>query len=85
MQMLSVQIQDNYVQNFINFVNNSDSNIIINKDDNLVYDRYFYDRKKDLEQLIEDTENGKVELLSQEQYDDEMEIFFKDLKANEDI
>jgi 5,10-methylenetetrahydrofolate reductase len=85
MQTLSVQIQDDYMQQFMNFVKNSHSNIIISKDKNLEFDPYFYERKKDLEQIIEDSENGTMEMLSQEQYDQEMEIFFKDLKANANL
>ncbi len=85
MQTISVQVEDNYVQQFMNFVNNSHSKITITKDKNLEYDPYFYERKRDLEQIIEECENGTMELLSQEQYDKEMEIFFKDLKANENL
>lgn len=85
MQTLSVQIQDDYMQQFMNFVKNSHSNITISKDKNLEFDPYFYERKKDLEQIIEDSENGTIEMLSQEQYDQEMEIFFKDLKANANL
>jgi hypothetical protein len=85
MQTLSVQIEDDYMQHFMNFVKNSHSNIIISKDKNLEIDPYFYERKKDLEQIIEDSENGTMEMLSQEQYDQEMEIFFKDLKANANL
>jgi len=85
MQTLSVQIEDDYMQHFMNFVKNSHSNIIISKDKNLEIDPYFYERKKDLEKIIEDSENGTMEMLSQEQYDQEMEIFFKDLKANANL
>ncbi len=85
MQTIAVQIQDSYVQTFMNYVNNHSENITISKDKNLKFDPYFYERKKDLEQIIEDSENGSMELLSQEQYDKEMEIFFKDLKANENL
>ena len=85
MQTLSVQIHDDYMQQFMNFVKNSHSNITISKDKNLEIDPYFYERKKDLEQIIEDSENGTMEMLSQEQYDQEMEIFFKDLKANANL
>lgn len=85
MQTLSVQIQDDYMQQFMNFIKNSHSNIIVSKDKNLEFDTYFYERKKDLEQIIEDSENGTMEMLSQEQYDQEMEIFFKDLKANANL
>ena len=85
MQTLSVQIQDDYMQQFMNFVKNSHSNVTISKDKNLEFDPYFYERKKDLEQIIKDSENGTMEMLSQEQYDQEMEIFFKDLKANANL
>jgi 5,10-methylenetetrahydrofolate reductase len=85
MQTLSVQVQDDYMQQFMDFVKNSHSNIIISKDKNLEFDPYFYERKKDLEQIIEDSENGTMEMLSQEQYDQEMQIFFKDLKANANL
>jgi len=85
MQTLSIQIQDDYMQQFMNFVKNSHSNITVSKDKNLEFDPYFYERKKDLEQIIEESENGTMEMLSQKQYDQEMEIFFKDLKANANL
>jgi PHD/YefM family antitoxin component YafN of YafNO toxin-antitoxin module len=85
MQTLSVQIQDDYMQQFMDFVKNSHSNVTISKDKNLEFDPYFYERKKDLEQIIEESENGTMEMLSQEQYDQEMEMFFKDLKANANL
>ncbi len=46
MQTFSVQIEDNYMQQFMNFVNKSHSNIIITKDKNLELDPYFYERQK---------------------------------------
>jgi len=85
MQTMSVQIQDDYVQNFMSYVNKHSENITITKDKNLEYDPYFYERKKELEQVIKECENGTMEMLSQEQYDNEMEIFFKDLKANANL
>lgn len=85
MQTMSVQIEDNYVQNFVTYVNNHSENITITKDKNLELDPYFYERKKELEQVIEECENGTMEMLSEEQYDKEMEIFFKDLKANANL
>ena len=85
MQTIAVQIQDNYVQNFMSYVNSHSESITISKDKNLEYDPYFYERKKELEKVIEECENGTMEMLSQEQYDDEMKIFFKDLKANANL
>ena len=85
MQTLSVHIKDSYMQQFMNFVKDSHSNITVAKDKNLDFDPYFYERKRDLEQIIEESENGTMEMLSQEQYNQEMEIFFKDLKANANL
>ena len=85
MQTIAVQIQDSYVQNFLSYVNSHSESITISKDKNLEYDPYFYERKKELEKVIEECENGTMEMLSQEQYDDEMKIFFKDLKANANL
>ncbi len=85
MHTLTVEVQDSVFQEFLSFISKRKESIEIKKDKNLEYDPYFYERKKDLEQIIEESENGTMELLSQEQYDEEMNIFFKDLKANENI
>jgi hypothetical protein len=85
MQTMSVQIQDDYVQKFMSYVNSHSENITIEKDKNLALDPYFYERQKELQQDIEDIDNGKAEMLSSEQFDTEMDIFFKDLKLNAHI
>jgi hypothetical protein len=85
MQTMAVQIQDSYVTNFMSYVNNHSENISITRDPNLELDPYFYERQKQLQQDIEDIDNGKAEMLSSEQFDIEMDIFFKDLKSNANI
>ena len=85
MQTIAVQIQDNYVQNFMSYVDSHSENITISKDKNLEYDPYFYERQKQLQQDIEDIDNGKAKMLSSEQFDTEMDIFFKDLKSDANI
>jgi hypothetical protein len=80
MQTMAIQIQDDYVQNFMNYVNNHSKNITITKDKNLEYDPYFYERQKELHQLREDIKNGTMEMLSQEQYNKEIKQFFQDLE-----
>jgi len=85
MQTVSVQIQDNYIPKFMNYVQEHSDNITISKDENLELDPYFYERQKQLQQDIEDIDNGKAEMLSSEQFDIEMDIFFKDLKSNANI
>jgi len=80
MQTLSVQISDSYMRQFMNFVNNCNSNITVKKDKNLELDSYFYERQKELYQIRYDIKNGKMEMLSQEQYEEEIEQFFLKLE-----
>ena len=64
MQTLSVQIKDSYMQQFMNFVKESHSNITISEDENLEIDPYFYERQKQLHQDLEAVESGKAEMIS---------------------
>ena len=80
MQTLSIQIQDSYMQQFMNFVKDSHSNITISKDENLEIDPYFYERQKELHQIRADVKSGKMEMLSEEQYEREIEQFFSKLE-----
>jgi len=80
MQTLSVQIEDNYMQQFMNFVNKSHSNVVITKDKNLELDPYFYERQKKLHRIRDEIKSGKMELLSEDEAEREMELFFKELE-----
>ncbi len=80
MQTIAVQIQDNYVQNFLNYVDSHSESITIAKDKNLEYDPYFYERQEKLHQIRNDVKNGNMRLLSQEESDNEIELFFKELE-----
>jgi len=64
MQTISVQIEDNYISDFMNYVNNHSENISIKRDPNLELDPYFYERQKQLQQDVEEVENGTAEMIS---------------------
>ena len=81
MQTLTVNIQDGFIQDFLSIVEHYKGKIQIQKDKNLEYDPYFYERKKQLQQDISDIDSGEIEMLSQEQYDKEMNSFFTELKS----
>ena len=80
MQTLSVQIQDSYMQQFMNFVKQSHSNITVSKDKNLELDSYFYERQIELHKIRADVKSGKMEMLSEEEYKREIEEFFSELE-----
>jgi hypothetical protein len=80
MKTLTIEVEDNFMNDFLNFVGTCKDKIKITKDTNLEYDSYFYARQEELQQIRDDIKSGKIETLSQEQYDQEMEQFFADLK-----
>ena len=85
MQTLTLQVQDDFVPNLLNLLKEFKNEVIVKKDKNLEYDPYFYERQKQLQQDIDDLDNGKAEILSSEQFEIEMDVFFKDLKSNANI
>ena len=66
MQTLSIQIEDSYMKQFMNFVKESHSNITISKDKNLEIDPYFYERQKELHQTRDNIKNGNIKMVSHE-------------------
>ncbi len=80
MQTVAVNIQDGYMQSFINYVQTHSENIAIAKDSNIEQDFYFYGRQKELHQIRSDIKSGTMEMLSQEQYEKEIEQFFSELE-----
>ncbi|WP_457743520.1 hypothetical protein [Sulfurimonas sp.] len=66
MQNIAVQVQDDYVNDFMNYVNNHSDNITIKKDKNLELDPYFYERQQELHQTRDDIKNGNIEMVSHE-------------------
>ncbi|NOQ29682.1 MAG: hypothetical protein GQ570_01030 [Helicobacteraceae bacterium] len=80
MQTVAVQIQDGYMKKFISYVNSHSENITITKDSNLEYDPYFYERKKQLQQDINDIDNGKVKMINNEDFWDDIDSFTQSLQ-----
>jgi len=81
MQTLTVNIEDGFIQDFLSIVEHYKGKIEIQKDKNLEYDPYFYERKQQLQQDISDIDSGKVKMLSQEQYNEEMNSFLTELES----
>ena len=75
MKTIAVQIQDNYIKHFINYVNTHSENISIVKDSNLELDPYFYERQKQLQQDIDDIDSGRVNMISNEDFWNDIDNF----------
>jgi len=80
MQTLSVQVEDNYVQKFMSYVNSHSENITIQKDKNLELDPYFYERQKELQEIRKNIQSGQSELTSFEDFENKTIQFEKELE-----
>ena len=80
MQTLVVQIEDNYIQDFMSYVNTHSENITISKDESLENDSFFYERKKELHQIRDDIKSGKSTLTSFDDFEDKTNLLEKELE-----
>jgi len=80
MQTLTLQVQDSFVPNLLNFLEQFKNEVVIQKDKNLEYDPYFYERQKELQQIRADIKNGKSELISFEDFENRVNNFEKELE-----
>jgi len=80
MQTVAVQIQDAYMKKFISYVNSHSDNITLAKDKNLEYDPYFYERKQQLQKDMDDIDNGKIKMINNEDFWDEIDSFTESLQ-----
>jgi len=80
MQTMAVQIQDDYVNDFMNYVNNHSDRITIAKDKKLKYDSCFYERQKELHQIKSDLDNGKVQMIENDEFWNDIDSFVETLQ-----
>ncbi|MEA1891758.1 MAG: hypothetical protein U9N33_03505 [Campylobacterota bacterium] len=80
MHTVTVNIQDSVFQEFLNFVSKRKETIKITKDKNLELDPYFYERKQQLQKDMDDIDNGKVKMINNEDFWDEIDSFTASLQ-----
>jgi hypothetical protein len=82
MQTLTLEVQDGFVPNLINYLNQFKNEVKIQQDENLKLDPYFYERQKKLHKIREDLQSGNMKLYSQEESDHEIELLFQKFEKN---
>ena len=80
MQTLTLQVQDNFVPNLLNLLKEFKNEVTVKKDNNLEYDPYFYDRQKQLQQDIDDIDNGKVKMINNTDFWNDIDNFTESLQ-----
>lgn len=80
MQTLTVNIQDNFVQDFLTIIEHYKDKVQLQKDENLVNDPYFYERQKQLQQDIDDIDSGETQMISNEDFWSDIDTFTQSLQ-----
>ena len=80
MQTLTLQVQDNFVPNLLNLLKEFKNEVTIKKDKNLEYDPYFYDRQKQLQKDINDIDSGKVKMINNTDFWNDIDTFTESLQ-----
>jgi len=82
MQTIQIEVKDDYLANVLKLLE-SVKGMMIEKievqDEMLKIDPYFYERKAQLAKVLEEIENGKMEVYDFDEFEKEMDEFEKEL------
>ena len=78
MKTLTIDIQDSFLKEFLNFVQKSQNKILVRHSSDYE-DIYFDDRKKQLQKIREDIKDGKEKLYSIDEFEKRFDLFEKEI------
>ena len=74
---LILEVEDNFLQDFMAVVEHYKDKVKIKRDKNLELDPFFYEHQKQLQEIIEEIDSGKAEMLSEEEFKKDLDNFFE--------
>jgi len=77
---LILEVEDNFLQDFMAVVEHYKDKVKIKRDKNLELDPFFYEHQKQLQEIIEEIDSGKAEMLSEEEFKKDLDNFFEELE-----
>jgi len=80
MQTLILKIKDDFMTEFMSMIDAVKDNVIVQKDQNLGLDPYFYERQKKLQKIRDDVKDGKVEMIDDEVFWEDIDAYVKTLQ-----
>ena len=80
MQTLSINIQNDFMGEFMSYIEKFKDKIQVHKDLNLEYDPYFYQRQQKLQKLNSSVEKGEAKLHNWNEFESDMDKFEKELE-----
>lgn len=78
MKTLTIDIQDSFLKEFLNFVQKNQNKILVRNSSDYE-DMYFDDRKKQLQKIREDIKDGKEKLYSIDEFEKRFDLFEKEI------
>ncbi len=78
MKKLTIDIQDSFLKEFLNFVQKNQNKILVRNSSDYE-DIYFDDRKKQLQKIREDIKDGKEKLYSIDEFEKRFDLFEKEI------
>ena len=78
MKTLTIDIQDSFLKEFLNFVQKSQNKILVRNSSDYE-DIYFDDRKKQLQKIREYIKDGKEKLYSIDEFEKSFDLFEKEI------
>ncbi|MCT7444437.1 MULTISPECIES: hypothetical protein [Arcobacteraceae] len=78
MKTLTIDIQDSFLKEFLNFVQKNQNKILVRNSSDYE-DIYFDDRKKQLQKIREDIKDGKEKLYSIDEFEKRFDLFEKEI------
>ncbi len=86
MQTLTIDIKDDFMTEFMKIIDTVKDNVVVRKDGvplgykNLELDPYFYERQKKLQKIRDDIKTGKVEMIDDKEFWEDMDAFVETLQ-----
>ena len=81
MKTLTVDIQDNFIQEFLNFVEKSQNKVKLHENSGLEKDIYFYQRKEELHNIRKQVKENSNQLSSIDSIEKKFDTFEKNLES----
>ena len=84
MKTLTIDIQDSFLKEFLNFVQKNQNKILVRNSSDYE-DIYFDDRKKQLQKIREDIKDGKEKLYSIDEFEKRFDLFEKEIDKSASV
>lgn len=80
MKTLTLEVEESFIPNLLEYLNQFKNEVHIQQDKNLELDPYFYERQKELHQIRNDIDNGKIQMIENDDFWADIDNFVETLQ-----